>query len=219
MQLGPDFVVDKCSGRTPAARRGMPNLNSEYGAGFTSLERGWHVRWQTQEIRRHDRFAGYVYTELYDIEHELAGLLDADAAQRTWPGWIRRTSTPRRRSSWTWSPSPPGRDLLSESGRVTVPVRISHHGKDSVSGHLHTAWSPVFGPAPARPGTAGERAEAKPFLLGAPAEVHAELPDGWTSGRLHIALVSDDGTVLARSAVDVDTHTAPVIGDDPQARP
>lgn len=41
----------------------------------------------------------------------------------------------------------------------------------------------------------------------------AELPDGWTSGRLHLALVRD-GAVLARSAVDVDDHTGFVIGDD-----
>ncbi|MET8863608.1 hypothetical protein ABZW11_11680 [Nonomuraea sp. NPDC004580] len=41
----------------------------------------------------------------------------------------------------------------------------------------------------------------------------AELPDGWTSGRLHLAL-GGDGAVLAPSAVDVDTHTGFVIGDD-----
>ena len=55
-------------------RTGVPVLNSEYGAGFTSLERAWHLRRQTQELRRHDRFAGYVYTELADVEHEMARL-------------------------------------------------------------------------------------------------------------------------------------------------
>jgi len=54
-------------------------------------------------------------------------------------------------------------------------------------------------------------------VLGAPAEVRAVLPDGWPSGRLHIALVGDGG-VIARTALDVDTHTAHVIGDDPRAR-
>jgi hypothetical protein len=113
----------------------------------------------------------------------------------------------------------PGRDLLSETRQVAVPVRVSHHGPEPVNGHLHTAWTPVFGPAPADPGleVSGAWTEAKPFLLNAPTEVRAELPDGWTSGRLHIALVSN-GAVLARSAVDVDTHTAPIIGDDPLAR-
>ncbi|MCA2224921.1 glycoside hydrolase family 2 protein [Nonomuraea aurantiaca] len=218
--LGPDYVVRKKLAGTPSQPlRDLPNLNSEYGTGFTSVQRGWQLRWQTQEMRRHDRLAGYVYTELYDIEHESAGLLDFERRAKDLagvdPAHVNATTT----LVLDVVPVAPGRDLLSETGRVTVPVRISHHGTESVSGHLHTAWSPVFGPAPARPGTAGERAEAKPFLLGAPAEVHAELPDGWTSGRLHIALVSDDGTVLARSAVDVDTHTAPVIGDDPHARP
>ncbi|MFI7148915.1 glycoside hydrolase family 2 protein [Nonomuraea sp. NPDC050022] len=218
--LGPDYVVrKKLTGSPSQPLRGLPNLNSEYGTGFTSVQRGWQLRWQTQEMRRHDRLAGYVYTEMYDIEHESAGLLDFERRPKDLagvdPAHVNATTT----LVLDVVPVAPGRDLLSETGRVTVPVRISHHGTDSVSGHLHTAWSPVFGPAPARAGTAGERAEAKPFLLGAPAEVHAELPDGWTSGRLHIALVSDDGIVLARSAVDVDTHIAPVIGDDPQARP
>ncbi|MBF8188666.1 hypothetical protein ITP53_23635 [Nonomuraea sp. K274] len=67
-------------------------------------------------------------------------------------------------------------------------------------------------------GAAGERGPwiaAKPFLLSDAAEVHAELPAGWTSGRLHLVLVSDCA-VVARSAVDVDvdTLTGHVIGDD-----
>jgi hypothetical protein len=214
--LGPDYVVRKKLTGTPAQPlRGLPNLNSEYGTGFTSVERAWQLRWQTQEMRRHDRLAGYVYTELYDIEHESAGLLDFERRAKDLagvdPAHVNATTT----LVLDVVPVAPGRDLLSGTGRVTVPVRISHHGTESVSGHLHTAWSPVFGPAPVGPGTAGAPAEAKPFLLGEPAEVHTELPDGWTSGRLHIALVSE-GVVLARSAVDVDTHTAPAIGDDPQ---
>ncbi|GGO21953.1 hypothetical protein GCM10010116_44240 [Microbispora rosea subsp. aerata] len=96
-------------------------------------------------------------------------------------------------------------------------MRVSHHGAEPVTGRLHTAWTPVFGPAPEDPGEPGPAAEAKPFPLGAPAEVRAVLPDGWTSGRPHIALVAD-GRVVARSAVDADTRTTPVIGDDVRAR-
>ncbi|MGH3267342.1 MAG: glycoside hydrolase family 2 protein, partial [Trebonia sp.] len=65
-----------------AAPLTRPNLNSEYGMGFTSVERGWYLKWQTQELRRRDRLAGYVYTELYDIEHEMAGLFSANRAPK-----------------------------------------------------------------------------------------------------------------------------------------
>lgn len=79
VRLGPDFVVDKSFYASADADvpRDLPILNSEFGEGFTSLERAWHLRWQTQEMRRHDRFSGYVYTELTDVEHEMAGLLTA----------------------------------------------------------------------------------------------------------------------------------------------
>src|SRR5699024_7109632 len=60
VQLAPDFTVDKCLYGTPdVPREGLPILNSGYGSGFTALERGWHLRWATQELRRHDRFSGY----------------------------------------------------------------------------------------------------------------------------------------------------------------
>ncbi|GIH66032.1 glycoside hydrolase family 2 protein [Microbispora siamensis] len=224
VRLGPDFVVRKKLAGAPAQPlRGLPNLNSEYGGGFTSVERAWHLRWQTQELRRHDRLAGYVYTELYDIEHESAGLLDFERRPKDLagvnPAHVNATTT----LVLDVVPVAPGRDLLSASREVAVGVRVSHHGAEPVTGHLHTAWTPVFGPAPEDAalmgsGEPGPAAEAKPFLLGAPTEVRAVLPDGWTSGRLHIALVGEGG-VVARSALDVDTHTAPVIGDDAQARP
>jgi len=218
VRLGPDFVVRKKLAGTPSQPlRGLPNLNSEYGGGFTSVERAWHLRWQTQELRRHDRLAGYVYTELYDIEHESAGLLDFERRPKDLagvdPAHVNATTT----LVLDVVPVAPGRDLLSRSREVAVGVRVSHHGAEPVTGRLHTAWTPVFGAAPDKPGEPGPAAEAKPFLLGAPAEVRAVLPDGWTSGRLHIALVGDGG-VIARTALDVDTYTAHVIGDDPRAR-
>ena len=104
VRLGPDYVVRKKLAGVPSQPlRGLPNLNSEYGGGFTCVERAWHLRWQTQELRRHDRLAGYVYTELYDVEHESAGLLDFEpAAQgpgRRGPGGRERhdRARPRRR--------------------------------------------------------------------------------------------------------------------------
>ncbi|MEU6410376.1 sugar-binding domain-containing protein [Microbispora sp. NPDC046933] len=224
VRLGPDFVVRKKLAGTPSQPlRGLPNLNSEYGGGFTSVERAWHLRWQTQEMRRHDRLAGYVYTELYDIEHESAGLLDFERRPKDLAGVNPAHVNAATTLVLDVVPVAPGRDLLSTSREVAVGVRVSHHGAEPVTGRLHTAWTPVFGPAPEGAAPTGSwepgpAVEAKPFLLGAPTEVRAVLPDGWTSGRLHIALAGDGG-VVARSALDVDTHTALVIGDDAQARP
>ncbi|MGW4792031.1 glycoside hydrolase family 2 protein [Nonomuraea sp. NPDC004297] len=214
VKLGPDFVVrKKLAGSPDQPLRGLPNLNSEYGTGFTSVERGWHLRWQTQELRRHDRVAGYVYTELYDIEHESAGLLDFERRAKDLAGVRPADANATTTLVLDVVPVAPGRDLLSETGAVNVPVRVSHHGAEPVDGRLHTAWTPVFGATPAGPGAEGPRVEAKPFLLSGAAEVRAELPAGWTSGRLHLALVSG-GAVVARSAVDVDTFTGHIVGDN-----
>ena len=47
VRLGPDFTVDKSFyGSESFPRTGVPILNSEYGEGFTSLERAWHLRWR-----------------------------------------------------------------------------------------------------------------------------------------------------------------------------
>ncbi|SDN55832.1 Glycosyl hydrolases family 2 [Streptomyces sp. cf386] len=220
VRLGPDYVVHKKLAVPEQPLRGLPNLNSEYGGGFTGLERAWHLRWQTQELRRHDRLAGYVYTELYDIEHESAGLLDFHRGAKDLAGVDPAHVNAPTALVLDVTPVAPGRDLLTATREFTVGVRVSHHGTDPVDGTLHTTWTPVYAPTPESPGAAvpGCRAEAKPYLLGEPVEVPAALPEGWTSGRLHLALVAE-GTVVARTALDVDTRTAPHVGDDPSARP
>ncbi|MEU5087810.1 sugar-binding domain-containing protein [Streptomyces sp. NPDC021356] len=219
VKLGPDYVVHKKLAVPTQPLRGLPNLNSEYGGGFTGLERAWHLRWQTQELRRHDRLAGYVYTELYDIEHESAGLWDFQRAAKDLAGVDPAHVNAPTTLVLDVTPVAPGRDLLTPAPDFTVDLRVSHHGGDPVEGAVHTAWTPVYAPAPQDPGGAvpGCRAEAKPYVLGAPVTVPAVLPEGWTSGRLHLALVVD-GTVAARTAVDVDIRTEPHIGDDPAAR-
>ncbi|MFD7994817.1 glycoside hydrolase family 2 protein [Streptomyces mexicanus] len=219
VRLGPDYLVHKKLAVPGQPLRGLPNLNSEYGGGFTALERAWHLRWQTQEMRRHDRLAGYVYTELYDIEHESAGLLDFHRGAKDLAGVDPAHVNAPTTLVLDVTPVAPGRDLLTAEREFSLSVRVSHHGAEPVTGLLHTAWTPVYGATPEGTGEAvpGCRAEAKPYTLGAPVTVPAALPEGWTSGRLHLALVTD-GTVVARTALDVDTRTEPYIGDDPLAR-
>ncbi|MFF9625150.1 glycoside hydrolase family 2 protein [Streptomyces griseosporeus] len=218
VKLGPDYVVRKKLAVPGLPLRGLPHLNSEYGGGFTGLERAWHLRWQTQELRRHDRLAGYVYTELYDIEHESAGLLDFHRRPKDLAGVDPADVNAPTTLVLDVTPVAPGRDLLPAEREFSVGVRVSHHGAEPVAGALHTAWTAVYGAAPAGPGAAvpGCRVEAKPYVLGAPVAVPAALPEGWVSGRLHLALVVD-GAVVARTALDVDTRTEPHIGDDPLA--
>lgn len=203
VKLGPDFVVDKSLyGSADFPRTGVPILNSEYGAGFTSLERAWHVRWQTQELRRHDRFAGYVYTELADVEHEAAGLFDIDRRRKDWGGLDPLDANADTIIVMDLVPRAAGADIPVPRSALEFDVHVSHHGASPVSGRVFAAWadagSPIGSPTPDAPATAA--LTAHPFALSEPATVRVEAPAA--AARLHVWFVDDAGSVLARTFLD-----------------
>lgn len=206
VRLGPDFVVEKSLyGSADVPRRGLPILNSEYGGGFTSLERAWHLRWQTQELRRHDRFAGYVYTELTDVEHEMAGLVDFDRRPKDQGGLRLDRVNAETVLVLDVEPARAGADVPVPTGPWTLTVRVSHHGSEVVVGSVAAAWFAPGSPAPTAPpvgAAASEQVKASPFELSAPVTVTVEAPAGVSAARLHLWWVDADGTVRASTFVD-----------------
>ena len=206
--IGPGIWVDKpLVAVDAAAAKGKPNVNSEFGGGFTSVERGWNLRWQTLELRKYDRLSGYVWTELYDVEHEMAGLYDAERALKDSGGSIAADTNADTVLIPDVVAQSPGRDLVAAAdGGVSFDVRISHHGVAAVAGELLAQWGAPLGsldvPRLLDGGTSVGEASAEPFVLGEPVPVAATLPVGSTSGRLHLALVADR-EVLAVTAIDV----------------
>jgi hypothetical protein len=201
VKLGPDFIVDKSFyGSAEFPRHGVPILNSEFGAGFTSLERAWHVRWQTQEIRRHDRFAGYVYTELTDVEHEMAGLLDADRRRKDLGGLNPADSFGPTVLVVDIVPAHAGADIPVPAEPLTLSVHVSHVGTAGVEGVVHAAWGDA---GSARPSVAGA-AESAP-VVAAPYRlsdaVALTVPAPGRAARLHLWL-SVDGRTIARTFID-----------------
>jgi beta-galactosidase/beta-glucuronidase len=157
--LHPDTITMKPLHVNADAMRGRPNLNSEYGMGFTSVERGWYLKWQTQELRRHDRLAGYVYTELYDIEHEMAGLFAADRSQKDLGNVAPSEVNAETVLVLDVLPVRPGTDLELTGRAASLGVRCSHHGHAPVHGRLQWAWTPhLSAPGPASPGSANAAA-------------------------------------------------------------
>ena len=212
VKLGPDFIVDKSLyGTAEHPRTGVPILNSEFGEGFTSLERAWHVRWQTQELRRHDRFAGYVYTELADVEHEGAGLLDAYRRRKDWGGLNPADSNAVTVLIVDLIPERAGADIPVPTGTSSIKVRVSHHGLTPVRGRVHATWvepGRPFRKVAASLGTASAAPDAvvsapltaAPFEVSAPVELAIDAPSG--PARLLLWLVSDDDRVVARTFID-----------------
>ncbi|QZN86272.1 glycoside hydrolase family 2 protein [Cellulomonas sp. C5510] len=213
VKLGPDFVVDKSLyGSAAFPRGGVPVLNSEYGAGFTSLERGWHLRWQTQELRRHDRFAGYVYTELTDVEHEMAGLRDADRRPKDLGGVDPRDVNAPTTLVIDLVPAHAGADIPVPDAPLALDVHVSHHGPSPVLGRVRAAWVPAgtpFGAEPVPAQAESEPVKAEPWELSAAVRVTVPAPGDAPAARLHLWLEDEDGQVRARAYVDAAPVEAP----------
>lgn len=219
VKLGPTFVVDKTLyGSRDFPRTGVPILNSEFGEGFTSLERAWHVRWQTQELRRHDRFVGYVYTELADVEHENAGLVDTDRRRKDLGGLDPADTNADTVLIVDLVPQHPGADIPVPSAPLSLGVRVSHHGPTPVEGQVRAAWveagrpfSAVTRSKSAEPDLAGtvssDQVSARPFEVSQAVNVTVEAPPG--PARLLLWLLDEDQQIRARTFVDAAAIEAP----------
>lgn len=203
VKLGPDFVVDKSLyGSADFPRTGVPIVNSEYGAGFTSLERAWHSRWQTQELRRHDRFAGYVYTELTDVEHEMAGAVDADRRPKDAGGLEYTAAHADTVLVVDIVPAHAGADIPVPLDGREVVVRVSHHGRGALAGTVCATWAAAGSPfRDDLPETVQVRVdEVQPFVVSEGVALEVPAVDG--AARLHLWFVADDGEIPARTFVD-----------------
>ena len=209
VKLGPDFVVDKSLyGSADFPRTGVPILNSEYGGGFTSLERAWHSRWQTQELRRHDRFAGYVYTEFADVEHEMAGIVDTDRRPKDAGGLDYAAVHADTVLVVDLVPAHAGADIPVPTEPFALDVHVSHHGSDAVRGTVHAAWGVAgsrfrAGLAPA----VSASVEAQPFELSAAVSLDVSAPG--RAARLHLWFTEENGAVRASTFVDAAPIEAP----------
>lgn len=174
----------------------LPVINGEYGGGATPRERGWHLRWQTQELRRHDAVGGYIYTELCDVEHELCGIYTADRELKDLgcnPASVHAETT----LIFDFVPEEPGCDLVAQEGEVTVGIRVSHHGAQSLVGMLTWRWEGHATPV-------GHLTVAvSPFVVTDPLVVRCVLPTGETQARLILDLASAMGSLVASAFLDV----------------
>lgn len=203
VRLGPDFVVDKSFyGAESFPRKGVPILNSEYGEGFTSLERAWHLRWETQELRRHDRYAGYVYTEFSDVEHECAGLLTEDRRAKDWGGCVPSHVNSETVLVVDLVPARAGADIAVPVAAFDLDVHVSHHGPTPLNVTVQGAWVRAGADTKMLPAAQFSSAttESVPFALSE--AVSVAVPSRETAGRLLLWAVDDAGAVVARTFLD-----------------
>jgi beta-galactosidase/beta-glucuronidase len=215
--IGPGVIVDKqLMANSAGTATGRPNLNGEFGGGATPVERGWNLRWQTLELRRYDTLSGYVWTELYDIEHEMAGIYTFSREAKD-----TGSNEPSAANADTVvipgiSPHAPGRDLVASHGRAEFDVRVSHHGPAPIDARIVPVWGTALGqddPAAVEAAlgmarsadvSPGGSVKVHPYRLSDPVHVSVPVPAGVSAARLHLVLVSA-GQIVASTAVDVTT--------------
>lgn len=201
--LDPAAPVVKYLMADHAPATGRPNLNSEYGVGATPVERAWVMRWQTQELRRHDEFSGAIYTELYDIEHEQAGILSFARTPKDTANQLPQDSHSDTVLILDLLPVAPGQDLVSgDDGTFTCTVHVSHHGPTKLVGQVTAAWGPPLGTVPTGVVRPAGCLTVEPFVLSRGVLISDQLPPDAQSGRLHLAWNAPNGT-NAHTVLDV----------------
>ncbi|HWI56887.1 MAG TPA: glycoside hydrolase family 2, partial [Bacillota bacterium] len=79
--VGSTFVGSSFNYVPGFLHKGQPLINSEYGGvGALDGDRdvSWSFKFLTNEMRRHQQIAAYIYTELHDVEWEYNGFLNYD---------------------------------------------------------------------------------------------------------------------------------------------
>ncbi|QBD75108.1 glycoside hydrolase family 2 [Ktedonosporobacter rubrisoli] len=176
--------------------RNLPLINGEYGAGDTPESRGWYLRWQTQELRRQAAMSGYIYTELYDVEHEKCGIYDAQREPKPLgcdPSDINAETV----IIFDLMPQRPGLDYLAENTQFELSLQVSHHSPQALRGQLIWSWESE------KASTGSCPLALAPYELTVPTLIQLEMPDGCEHDRLHIQYIDTEGTRRAYNFLDV----------------
>lgn len=200
--LGPEHDLDRPLWAGRPDERALPVLNTEYGVGHTSVERGWHLRWQTQRLRREDGVCGYIYCELTDIEHEMAGTYTFARARKDLGGTVPSDVHADTVLIPDLLPVRPGADVMATTdAELAFDVYVSHHGAEPFSGTLRWAWQHTHH------GAGSVTASAKPYVRSDPYPISTTTPAALprTGGPARLTLTAEDagGVVVARTFVDV----------------
>ncbi len=187
-----------------------PLINSEYGgigAGSGDTDISWCFKFLTNELRKHDKICGYVYTELSDIEWEHNGFLNYDRSEKEF-GYD------------DWHPGFTLKDLnnpdfvvldaepcitLKPGEKRSIPVAISHWS-DRPDRALELRWFLAWRAIGERPKWNARPAKWRPYAVTPqePIEIGPpqDRPGAEGLGALRVELLHD-GLVIARNYLNV----------------
>jgi hypothetical protein len=194
--LAPDYLYPTQLWAPNTHERPTPVMNGEYGGGRSPEEHAWLFRWQTQDIRKHSAFCGYIYTELYDVEYEVVGLYNAQRVLKNL-GFAPTMVNAETVIIFDMTPERIGCDLTVTGERFQVEVIISHTGPEPLEGFLSWGWE---GEAP----FGSAILQATPFVNTPRVALPMLVPQGFQKGRLVVRLVDRSGEERAYGFIEVE---------------
>lgn len=177
---------------------GEPLMVSEYGSGWAE-DRPLGFPSQTMEIRRHEGIVGYTYTELYDIEHELAGLAHYDRSPKQ-VGYDLSMINSADFVGLDYR----GNIILKSNTSIEVPVFVSAYGQPALSTTV-VNWRLeriTDEPETLLEGSYGTLT-LTPYGVTELAPLTLTLPEGQGSVRLWVEVRDPEGTLRAYSTLDL----------------
>jgi hypothetical protein len=189
-----------------------PLINSEYGsvgAGGGDRDVSWGFHFLTNELRRHEKIQGYIYTELSDIEWEHNGFYNYDRSAKEFgydafvPGM---TTGDLQGEDFVGYEGPP----VMKTAAFSLPVFVSHFS--ARTGEAKLRWwltgADDFGsPVATPPRTVAVKWERLRVTNQAPLEVRVPGNRPFT-GALALELLDADGKRIAANFVNVATRSA-----------
>src|SRR3954470_2482153 len=124
----------------------QPLINSEYGGvGALDGDRdvSWSFKFLTNELRRHPKISGYIFTELHDVEWEYNGFLNYDRTPKQF-GYDPRIINESDTLPVDFAPV----SRVKPGERISIPVASSHfstHKETDVILQWHLAGVDTLG--------------------------------------------------------------------------
>ncbi len=198
-----------------------PLINSEYGgisAGAGDKDVSWCFKYLTNELRRHPKICGYIYTELQDIEWEHNGFMNYDRSIKAFGYDYLDINT----LDFIAIDSPPGKTVVPGEG-IKADIYASHFSHKTITGTtLHWQLDTLSATGHITRGCVSGKVEI-PFPQYQVERVHElelVVPDIHPAvGTLHIWVTDDTGVVVARNFINFEhfvAAVAPIESSDPK---
>ena len=192
-----------------------PLINSEYGgisAGAGDKDISWCFKYLTNELRRHPKICGYIYTELQDIEWEHNGFMNYDRSVKEFGYDYLDINT----LDFVAIDYPPG-TTVAPGDAIKADIYTSHFSHKTITGTtLHWQLDTMSATGHVTRGNVSGSVEI-PFPQYQVQHVHQlelRIPDVHAAvGTLHVWVTDHTGTVVARNFINFEHFTEAPIGE------